>query len=355
MEINLSFFREREAKNFSLHRKGKRLKLASVQSCQFMSHLTYEQRYTISVMLQAGYSQTSVAEALSRSKSVISREIARNCDGRSKVYNADLAQRKCDARHKLKAKKVKLTTQMWAYITDKIEQKLSPEQIVGESKRNNVECISHQWIYHLIWEDKKRRGKLSKSLRNKGKPYKRKGVGRYSKEKPSNRRDISLRPSIVEKRERFGDLEADTIIGKHRKMALVTINDRATGMLKVAKVKEKTSALVTEKIIELLMPWKPFIHTITADNGAEFTKHGVISEALDIDFYFAEPYKSWQRGSNENLNRLIRQYFPKGTDFNHIDPEKIKHVEQQINNRPRKRYNFNSPLEMFNQKVAFIS
>jgi transposase, IS30 family len=316
-----------------------------------MSHLTYEQRYTISVMLQSGYTQTSISEALGGSKSVISREIIRNRDGRSKKYVADLAQRKCEARHKQKKKKVKLTTEMWAYITEKLDQKLSPEQVVGFSKRNKVECISHQWIYYLIWEDKKRNGKLCKNLRNKGKPYKRHGTGRYSKEKSSNKLDISQRPSIVENRVRFGDLEVDTIIGKHRKMALVTINDRATGILKVARVKEKTSALVTAKIIELLIPWKPYLHTITADNGAEFTKHEIISEALDIDFYFAKPYQSWQRGSNENLNRLVRQYFPKGTDFDNIDPKQVAFVENQINHRPRKRYNFRSPIEMFNQKL----
>jgi IS30 family transposase len=284
-----------------------------------MSHLTYEQRYTIGVMLKADYTLTAIAQALGRNKSVISREISRNCNGRSKVYTADLAQRKCDSRHKLKKKKVKLTSEMWTYITTHLDQKLSPEQVAGVSKLNNVECVSFQWIYHLIWEDKKRRGKLCKSLRNKGRPYKRNGKGRYSKEIISNKRDISERPFIVEKRERFGDLEVDTIIGKHRKMALVTINDRATGVLKVAKVQEKTSALVTSKIIELLMPWKPYIHTITADNGAEFAKHEIISSALEIEFYFAQPYQSWQRGSNENLNRLIRQYFPKGTDFNKIN------------------------------------
>lgn len=316
-----------------------------------MSHLTYEQRYTISVMLQSGCSQSVIASTLKRSKSVISREISRNSDGRNKIYTADLAQRKCASRHKQKKKKVKLNPMMWEYITDLLGQKLSPEQIVGISKRNGVECISHQWIYHLVWEDKKRQGKLCKNLRNRGKPYKRKGVGRYAKEIHSTKRDISQRPLIVEQRERFGDLEVDTIIGKHKKMALVTINDRATGIVKVARVDEKTSALVTAKIIELLTPWKPYLHTITADNGAEFVKHECIAEALKIDFFFAEPYKSWQRGSNENLNRLIRQYFPKGTDFNHVDIKTIAFVEQQINQRPRKRYNFRSPLEMFNQKL----
>lgn len=316
-----------------------------------MSHLTYEQRYTISVMLQAGYTQSSISKALGRSKSVISREIIRNRDGRSKKYIADLAQRKCDARHKEKNKRIKLTSVMRAYIIEKLEQKLSPEQIVGLSIRNGTDCISHQWIYQMIWSDKKRRGRLCKHLRNKGKPYKKRNLFRKIPGQPPNKRDISERPDIVDQRVRFGDLEVDTVLGKHRKSALVTINDRATGMLKMDLVKEKTSSQVTQKIIELLTPWKQLIHTITADNGAEFTKFETIAENLDIEFFFAKPYQSWQRGSNENLNRLVRQYFPKGTDFDKIDPKQVAFVENQINHRPRKRYNFRTPIEMFNQKL----
>ncbi|MDR0801124.1 IS30 family transposase [Fluviicola sp.] len=316
-----------------------------------MSHLTYEQRYTISVMLEAGYTQASISEALGRSKSVISREIIRNRDGHSKKYIADLAQRKCDARHKEKNKRIKLSSVMRVYIIEKLEQKLIPEQIVGLSIRNGLDCISHQWIYQMIWSDKKRRGRLCRHLRNRGKRYKKRDLSRKTPGQPSNKRDISERPNVVDQRVRFGDLEVDTVLGKHRKSALVTINDRATGLLKMALVKEKTSGLVTQKIIELLTPWKQLIHTITADNGAEFTKFETIVENLDIEFFFAKPYQSWQRGSNENLNRLVRQYFPKGTDFDKIDPKQIAFVENQINHRPRKRYNFRSPIEMFNQKL----
>jgi len=302
-------------------------------------------------MLKRGFSQSEIARTLDRDKSVIHREIRRNCDGRGGKYNHELAQRKCDFRHSQKKKHIKLTTEMWIYITDKLAQKLSPEQIVGLSKRFNNVCVSHQWIYNKIWEDKKRGGKLCKNLRSRGKPYLRHGVKRYASGKISNKKDITERPSIVEMRSRFGDIEVDTVIGKHRKMALVTINYRSTGILKMAKVKEKTSELVTKKIIELLQPWKRYLHTITSDNGAEFTKHERISKALNIDFYFAKPYQSWQRGSNENLNRLVRQYFPKGTDFNDIDEKAIEFAEKQINERPRKRYNFRSPIEMLNQKL----
>lgn len=316
-----------------------------------MSHLTYEQRYTISAMLQAGYSQSSISEALGRCKSVISREITRNRDGRSKKYVADLAQRKCDTRHKEKNKRIKLTPAMRTYIIEKLEQKLSPEQIVGLSIRNEVNCVSYQWIYQMIWSDKKRRGKLCRHLRNRGKRYKKYDSSRKMPGQPANKRDISDRPVVVDQRERFGDLEVDTVIGKHRKSVLVTINDRATGILKMGLVKEKTSSLVTQKIIELLTPWKQHLYTMTADNGPEFTKFEIIVKELDIEFFFARPYQSWQRGSNENLNRLVRQYFPKGTDFDKIDPKQVAFVENQINHRPRKRYNFRSPIEVFNQKL----
>lgn len=319
-----------------------------------MSHLTYEQRYTICVMLGAGHSQSFIASALGRDKSVISREIRRNSDGRSGRYNADLAQRKCIQRHTEKKKHVKLTSEMRSYIVNKLAERLSPEQIVGVSKRHGIECISHQWIYHMVWEDKRRRGKLCKNLRSKGKPYKKRHVTRGIPGQPRNKKDIDQRPAIVEKRERFGDLEIDTVLGKGKKSALVTINDRATGMLKMGIVRQKSAELVTTKTIELLRPWKEKLYTITSDNGAEFAKHEHIALELKIDFYFAKPYHSWQRGSNENLNRLVRQYFPKGTDFSRVDPEYVREVATQINDRPRKRYQYLSPIEMFNQKVAFI-
>lgn len=320
-----------------------------------MSHLTYEQRYTICIMLNSGHTQSFIAAALGRDKSVISREISRNSDGRSKRYSADLAQRKCDKRHNEKNKHIILTVEMRSYITEKLSKKLSPEQIVGISKRMGVPCVSHEWIYQMIWEDKRRRGKLCKNLRSKGKPYRKRGMARGTPGGPRNRRDIDQRPKIVEERERFGDLEIDTVLGKGKMSALVTINDRATGMLKMDIVKRKSSELVAQTTIRLLKPWKKELHTITSDNGGEFAKHEIIAEKLNIDFFFAKPYHSWQRGSNENLNRLVRQYFPKGTDFQKVDPKYVQFVQNQINQRPRKRYEYLSPIEMLNQKVAFMT
>lgn len=318
-----------------------------------MSHLTFEQRYTISVMLSQGMSQCVIARTIDRNPSVVSREIKRNCDGRSGKYSADLAHRKCLSRHEQKPKYRLLDDQMRQQIIDLLEEKYSPEQIVGTMKRKGLKCVSHEWIYRMIWKDKKRLGRLHTHLRGKGKPYRKRGsVGQRGRN--LNRRDISERPEIVELRSRIGDLEIDTIVGNNNTKAIVTINDRKTGILRMAKVGLKSSTLVTQKTIELLIPWKSIIHTITADNGTEFRGHETIAKELDIDFYFATPYHSWERGSNENLNRLIRQYIPKRTDFDTITPDFIKFVEGKLNDRPRKRFGYRSPNEMFNQEIAFI-
>ena len=160
---------------------------------------------------------------------------------------------------------------------------------------------------------------------------------------------IDQRPEIVDKRERFGDLEVDLIIGKNHKQAILTINDRASGILKMKKVMSKESTVITTAMNTLLEDWIPYIKTITADNGKEFAGHEKVAEYLGIDYYFAHPYHSWERGSNENLNGLIRQYFPKGSDFSMISEERIKEVEFKLNTRPRKRFGYENPIFVMNQ------
>jgi len=166
---------------------------------------------------------------------------------------------------------------------------------------------------------------------------------------------IEDRPKIVDLKQRFGDLEIDTIIGKNHKGAIVTINDRATGILRMKKIKAKESELVKQATIELLENWKPYLFTLTSDNGKEFAMHQEIATALEIDFYFANPYSPWERGANENLNGLIRQYIPKSTSFEEITVERIIEIQEKLNNRPRKRFNFETPNYMFNQKVALVT
>jgi len=325
-----------------------------------MSHITLQQRYSISLMLALGYKQKDIAQTIGKDKSVVSREIIRNCDNRSGEYRFDLAQRKYEKRMEDKPKNVAFTEKIEEYVNGLLAEKYSPEQIVGVARRDGKICVSHERIYQHVWANKKQGGALYLHLRTEGKYYRKRGNKKDRRGIIPARVDISERPPIVEKRERIGDLEIDTIIGKNHQGAIVTINDRASGKVKMVKVKSKDASLVASKAMKVLEEWKPYLKTITSDNGKEFSMHQMISEKLNVDFYFAKPYHSWERGSNENLNGLIRQYIPKKTDFTTLTNKYIKYVENKLNNRPRKRFNFESPNKVFNkfinqQKVAFVT
>ena len=316
-----------------------------------MAHLTLEQRYKIEAYINAGSSISEIAELVDKDKSVISREIKRNSDQRSGVYKAVLADKKALNRHNVKPKKRTLTTEVEANILFYLKKDYSPEQIVGRAKIDKRAMVSTERIYQYIWENKRRGGLLYKHLRTKGKKYKKRGHLKDKRGLIIGRVDISERPSIVEKKSRLGDLEIDLVIGKNHKGALLTINDRASGILFMAKVQSKEASEIQQKTIELLKDWKPLIKTITSDNGKEFANHRAIAEDLDIDYYFAKPYHSWERGANENLNGLIRQYFPKKYNFEDIDEQQIKTVVNTLNNRPRKRFGYKTPNEIFAEKI----
>lgn len=325
-----------------------------------MSHLSYEQRYTIEVLLCQEKKQSEIAEIISRNKSVVSREIGRNCDQRSGVYKAKLAQFKYESGLLSKPKAVKVTTAIKQQTIKLLEQDYSPEQISGYLKKEGRETMSPEWIYQLIWKDKKSNGNLHTHLRRKGRRYRKRGSSKDSRGVIKNRVSIDQRPDVVENRERFGDLEVDLIIGKNHKQAILTVNDRASGMLKMKKVKSKNADEVTQAINDVLEEWIPYIQTITADNGKEFAGHENVAEFLKIDYYFAHPYHSWERGSNENLNGLVRQYFKKGSDFGNITDQRILEIENKLNNRPRKRHKYETPIFvmeklLFNSEVAFVS
>ncbi len=299
--------------------------------------------------------KAAIADTIGKNKSVVCRELKRNCDRRSGQYSAELAQRKCQERHENKAKHKRFTEAVLQYVEVQLAEELSPEQIVGKAKREDVPIVSHERIYQHIWANKKKGGKLHKKLRNKGKRYRKRGALKDSRGIIPNRRDISERPAIVEERKRLGDLEVDTVIGKDGKGAVLTINDRFTGMLIMRKLTGKDAEELAKKLIEALQNWKPFLRTMTSDNGKEFAAHVKIAEQLNIDFYFARPYHSWERGSNENLNRLIRQYIPKKTNFDDVTEEYVQYVQDKINTRPRKRFGYKSPAEVFSEQVAFTT
>lgn len=325
-----------------------------------MCQITLEQRYEIAALYSLGKTREYIAQKIGKHKSSIGRELKRNADGRSGEYKAKLAETKCRKRHRAKPKKIRLTEPVIQTVEDLIRDELSPEQVVGHCKKKGFSCVSAETIYLHIWKDKKQQGDLYKHLRRKGRRYKKRGALKTGRGEIADRVGIEKRPPIVEKKSRFGDLEADTIVGKNHLGAIVTLNDRASGVLKMKKTANREAAEVKAAINEMLEEWVPYIKTITSDNGKEFADHKKIAETCQIDFYFANPYSPWERGANENLNGLIRQYFPKKTDFSLITEEEIERIETKLNNRPRKRYNFETPLEvmdklLFNTEVAFMT
>lgn len=324
-----------------------------------MLHLTYEQRYTIGVLLQAGDKKSSIAVKLKVDKSTIYREILRNCDKRSGIYKPQLAQKKYDERMVKKPKKIKFKEALVQKVNDLIKEDYSPEQIAGTLKKEGGETISHETIYKHIWDDKRDNGSLHNHLRRKGRKYRKRGNNKDSRGILVNRVGIEKRPKEAEERKVFGHLEIDTIIGKNHKGAIVTLNDRASGMLWMRKTETREAEKVYEKLCEMLEDIRPYIKSITGDNGKEFAEHQRITDEY-CDFYFANPYSPWERGSNENLNGLVRQYIPKKMDFTELTNLRIMEIQTKINNRPRKRYSYESPIFvmnklLFNPEVAFVT
>lgn len=303
------------------------------------------QRYQIQVLLQDNTPKKRIAELVGTHISTIYREINRN-KGKRK-YTAKTAQELCDLRKERFGRNRKFNCSMKKVITDKIiQEQWSPQQIEGRCKRDNIPMVSHERIYQFIRENKSRGGVLWKHTRHKLKNRKRPVTGNQVSIK--NRVSISERPSIVESKNRIGDWEIDTIIGKNQKGAIVTIVERKTGFLLMRKLKHGKQAMELSKtVVRMLIAYKDVIKTITSDNGKEFAEHGYISKRLDADFYFADPYCSWQRGLNENTNGLIRQYIPKGTCFSEYSDDYISLVQNKINRRPRKNINFRTPSEKF--------
>ena len=218
------------------------------------------------------------------------------------------------------------TKEIQEFVVLYLKQDYSPEQIAGYAKRISTPCVSIERIYQFIWEDKDQGGLLYKHLRTRGKKYKKRGDLYTSRGQIIGRVDIKQRPKIVDQKQRFGDLEIDLAIGANHRGALLTINDRATGMLKMKHIQSKEAKVIENNTIELLEEWSPFIHTITSDNGKEFANHKEIAQQLNIDYFFTKPYHSWERGANENLNGLVRQYFPKKVTlikFNNLKSKKL--------------------------------
>lgn len=324
------------------------------KGCIIMGYkqLDFRKRCQIYGLWRAGHSYTEIAKEVGVHKSTISRELKRNITFvrtalGSWQYKPNYAQAYTDERLKKKNKRVKFTQEVEQFVRERLLQDWSPDQISGYAKKHKLFSISHEWIYQFILKDKEKGGMLYLHLRHQNKKY-RKRYGSPKRQGPiKNRRFIDDRPSIVSDKGRIGDWEIDTIIGKNRKQAIVTIVERVSKKTVLKKVKAKTASLVTNATINGLKQFSNFIFTITGDNGSEFANHEKISKELNADFYFAHPYASWERGLNENTNGLVRQYFKKGSDFNSVTDQDLQVIMDKLNNRSRKTLSYKTPNEIF--------
>lgn len=272
-------------------------------------HLNLQERHYIELERKNGVSQKDIAASLGRSPSTLSRELSRNHGQRG--YRHVQANNKAATRHKDKPKAIKLTDSIKVMINKHIEEDWSPEQVAGRLKNEGVVSLHHETIYQYVLADKKSGGDLYTHLRHQKKRYRKRYGSAHNRNGIVNRIDIDERPEAANNRERIGDWEGDTMIGKDHKGVLVTLDDRLSKLRLAAPLKTKHAKGVTETIIKLLEPIKDWVHTITFDNGKEFAFHESISKSLGCQSYFAKPYHSWERGQNENANGLLRQYFPK--------------------------------------------
>lgn len=307
--------------------------------------MTEEDRCQIYALNKKGIGQQEIADHLGFSQSAISRELSRNRGKRG--YRHKQAQAKAVARQAVRSKPRKLTTALRRRIVGKLQSKRwSPEQISGWLAEQNI-TLSHERIYQMIWQDKRDGGDLWRNLRRRGKRYNKRAGKTAGRGLIPNRIDISERPKIVDRKTRIGDWEGDTVVSAGHKGGLLTLVERKTKLTKIALLPRATAAATRKAAVRKLRRVGKRVHTITFDNGKEFAAHQDIASALKAKIFFATPYHAWERGLNENTNGLIRDFFPKGTDFSTITRAEVAKVERLLNARPRKILGFRSPQEVF--------
>ena len=310
-------------------------------------HLSQAERYQIHALMKAGHDQSQIAKLLDRHKSTISRELSRNTGSRGYRPKQACEMSADRAQHSRNAPTVEPWVREAACALLCIQW--SPEQIASQLP------ISHETVYQHVYADKAQGGTLWKNLRCQKQKRKRYAGGRDRRGQIPNRRPLSERPLHIEARRQVGHWECDTVIGASHKGAVVTMVERKSGYAVMAKVEKKTSELVSSAIVDKLQPLAARVKTLTFDNGKEFAGHAHIDQQLQSTAYFARPFASWERGSNENLNGLLRQYVPKKRAMSTVSDEEIRMIQNRLNNRPRKRLGFKTPAEVFHQSLERVA
>jgi IS30 family transposase len=312
--------------------------------------ITPEERYTLGVLRKQGFSNAQIARAMDRHRSTIGREFGRNCrkDG---GYRPAVAQEKTNGRRRRSRRNSQFGSAEWELVETLLRDKFSPEQISGWLELLELFEISHQTIYRRVKQDRKRGGTLWHHLRQPGRYRKTYGT-REKRGRLAGKRHISERPSEVESRAEIGHWEMDLVVGGPDQHCIVTLVERVTGVTLIGKLRCRKAAAVNKRVIDLILAHPGLFKTITVDNGPEFHGYKEIELATGVTIYFATPYASWERGTNENTNGLIRQYAPKRTSMKRLTQDRCDAIARALNNRPRKRHGFRTPLDCLADQFA---
>lgn len=313
------------------------------------NHLTTEQQYKIQSWKELELSQTEMAKRLGKNRSTISRELAKNSSAHGQ-YNASHAaalRRKRRAAGKRSTKKLLRDPALWRAILRRLKKKDSPQQVTGKRKRQGKRSIVHETIYRFLYTERPRLVYLLRQ--KKGKYRRRHGTAKREHERELAKKTwITDRPGIINERQEIGHWEGDTVVGKERTVGIATHVERVSGYAYADKLDHITAGSMHESTVRRFaaLP-KEKRRSETTDNGKEFSAHQETTMALNMPIYFALPYHSWERGTNENWNGLLRQFFPKGTGFATITQADVDEAVHNLNHRPRKRLNYLTPYEVF--------
>lgn len=309
--------------------------------------LTQEERYLISSGVRLKRSRRELAKLLGRSPSTLSRELRRNATAHDGLYRAAKAHSYALARRRRSRRSPQFSHQVLSQVDAAIRQRWSPEQIVGRFRAKGQIVPSHETIYRRLRGDKHLGGSLWRFTRILSKMGRKRYRSRPARGVLLGKRHISERPAIVQSRGRFGDWEADTVMGTGSSHCLLTMVERRSGFTLIRKLKARTMTQVTHAASQAIARMRGRFRTLTFDNGTEFHDYETLERLFGVTCYFATPYHSWERGANENLNGLLRQYLPKGQCLRWVSQTQCDQIAKQLNARPRKRHNFTTPRDVF--------
>ena len=308
------------------------------------TQITSNERYTLGVLRRQGFTDAEMARALGRHRSTIGREFQRNHSEYDGAYRPSIAQERTNGRRVRSRRNSHFGAVEWQLVDRLLREKFSPEQISGWLRLLNVLEISHQTIYTHVKLDKSNGGQLWKHLRQPVR-YRKRYATVERRGRLAGKPHISERPKSADDRTTIGHWEMDIVVGVGSNHCVVTLVERVTGATLIGRLRCRKAADVNRRVIELIEAHRELFTTITVDNGPEFHGYKQVEAATGVKIYFANPYASWERGTNENTNGLIRQYIPKRTCMKTLTQKRCNAIASALNNRPRKRHGFRSPLE----------